>query len=349
MKTQAAKKSEIFLLLALRQAMTDAAHPVLSVAPAALETEEAKALENENAEASEKFAEIFSAFSEQLEKPDAEKIERLRASYQNKSEAEKQKWREQIRALIETDARHLIDAAVHCSHIEAAIKREIPAIQKIVASALPPDYKNLRALNENDAKNERAQNNFVLPARLRQTICKTFAAQFVALRDLPDARVFYRLSGAQLARLARFAGIREVAIACAGITAVEAVAGFLRRFEPEDARAIAAQLNGLPKISGERLAFAENLVRSALENEPKPSSATLDWLGIRLVGVLLCAGDSAARIAYAEQKLPLETEPKLSEIIETERRRTPEALKKKIASEIERLAEMVAESGAKTK
>jgi len=346
MKTQAAKKPEIYLLLALRQTAARSVRQTKSDAPEDCQIEETALPENENLEMRER---IFSAFSEQLDTPQAEKFERLRSNYQSKPEAEKQKWRERVQALIRQDADNLIDDAVHFSHVEAAIKREIPPIQKIIASALSPDYRNLLAPNVNEAENDEAQNDFRLPARLERTVCKAFAAQFVALRDLPDARVFDRLNGAQTARLARFAGIREVAVACAGIKAVEAVAGFLRRFAPEDARAIAAQLSGLPEISGERLAFAENLVQSALENEPKPTSAILDWLGLRLIGIMLGAGESAARVRYAGQKLPLETEPKLSEIVDTQRRNTPDALLREIAAEIERLAETVADSGAKTK
>lgn len=346
MKTQAAKKLEIFLLLALRQTAKTNVRQTKTSANEVSENEETKSPEDKNIEASER---IFSAFSEQLDKPQSEKFERLRLSYQNKPEAEKQKWRERVEASIGSEASRLIDDAVHRSHVEAAIKREIAPIQKIVVSALSPAYENLLAPNQNKAENKDAQNNFHLPAQLERTVCKTFAAQFVALRDLPDAGVFDRLSGAQTARLARFAGIREVAVACAGIKAVEAVAGFLRRFAPEDARAIAAQLSGLPEISGERLAFAENLVQSALEIESKPTSAILDWLGLRLIGIMLGASESAARVAYAEQKLPLETEPKLSEIVETQRQNTPDALLREIAAEIERLAETIADSGAKTK
>lgn len=348
MKKSAARKLEIFLLLALRQSARRRASD--SAAPTSAETE----LETPPEVEVDFAEEIFQAFSEQLNQPDAEKFERLRVNYQNKSEAERQKWRARIDATMrgarDGDEDFLIDENVHRSRLEASLKSEIPAIRKIAARALPPAHRNLYAADGNEAEEDSPQKKSRIPARLEKTVRQTFAAQFVSLKDLRQAGAFDRLSGAQLARLVRFTGIREVAVACAGIKAVEAVAGFLRRFAPEDARAVAAQLSSLPKISDERLAFAENLVQRALEIEPQPSSAMLDWLGIRLVGILLCAPEreSAARVIYAEQKLPLEAEPKLSAIVHIECRKTPDALKRKIASEIERLAATISDAGAKS-
>lgn len=354
MKKTTAKKLEIFLLLALRQAAADKLpsreEPASAEedAPDAAATEDASPSAHESEDA-EKINEFFLAFSEQLTAPENEKLERLYSNYQDKSEAEKQNWRLQTARSIGGDELPLVDESVHRSHVEAALNREIPAIRRIVAGALPAAYKNLYAPVQNKAENDLNANFAGASARLEKTVRATFARQFVAVRDLPAANVFDGLSGAQIARLARLAGIREVARACAGINAVEAVGAFLRRFEPEDGRAVAAQLSGLPKISAERLAFAENLVQNALEIEAqKPSAAMLDWIGIRLIGILLCApqNENAARVAYTEQKLPLETAPRLSEIIEIECRKTPPELRKKIGSEVERLAETIAKSGA---
>lgn len=347
MKKQTAKRLEIFLLLALRQAARRSFPDVDNNS----EIEEARGARTETDDA-ENSPEIDSVFPEQLAAPDAEKFERLRLNYQSKSEIEKQKWRERVANSIGADE-FAIDEVVHRSHVEAALQKEAQAIQKILAPALPFAHENQSAAIGVEADDNRKSNDLTdaspaSSARLEKIVRQTFAAQFVALRDLPAAVVFDRLSGAQLARLVRLAGLREVAYACAGIKAVEAVSGFLRRFAPEDGRAVAAQLSGLPKISEERLAFAESLVQSALEIETEPSAQMLDWLGIRLVGILLCApASSAARLAYAEQKLPFETGLKLSEIIETECRATPPELKKKIAAEIERLAETVGSASGK--
>lgn len=315
MKKQTPKKLEIFLLLALRR-MNDAA--------------------DEN----------FSAFAGQLSKPEAEKFERLRLKYQNKSDDEKRQWLDDIKKAI-VGENFLIDDNIHRSHVEAVLSRETSAIQEIIKTSLPPVYHFDAPPNLAKQFVETQKSDAV--SAIEKTIRKTFAAQFVALRDLPEIKMFDRLSGAQLARLVRFAGIREVAFACARIKSVESLGAFLRRFEPEDARAIAAQLGNLPKIADERISFAENLVHNALEIEPQPTSAMLGWLGIRLVGITLCAlQKSTLRIAYTEQKLPLETVPPLSVIIETQCRRTPDSLKQKISAEIEELAEMVSGHAAQT-
>lgn len=339
MKKQTPKKSEIFLLLALRQAAR------FSSAADAAEVEEQAPPEDESRE------EIFTTFAEQLPAHDAERFERLRLNYQNKSDDEKRKWRERVAASIGASAEFSIDENIHRSHVDAALARENPAIQKIVRATLSTSYRNDLETDSLNKEFKTARVKTTARIALEKTVCKTFAAQFVRLKDLREAKAFDRLSGAEIARLARLAGIREVAFACAGIKEIEAVGAFLRRFAPEDGRAVAAQLSGLPQTSVERLAFAESLVESALEIESQPSSAMLDWLGVRLIGILLCESEeenekSAARLAYAEQKLPRETAPKLSELIETECRKTPAALKEKIGAEIEKLAETIAASSA---
>lgn len=363
MKKPSAKKLEIFLLLALRQSERE--RKTLAV-DADAETDEAP-IETDGAD---EWREIFSALAAQLDAGEAEKFERLRSNYASKSDGEKSVWRKRVENSIGADE-FSIDENIHRSHVEAALEKEIQAIRKIVESSLPLAFQTQSAAaaqieteieksavkpteaarsGDEQTENNKWQNDFTgARARLEKSVRRSFVAQFVALRDLPDARVFDRLSGAQLARLARLAGIREVALACARIKAVETVAGFLRRFEPEDGRAVAAQISDLPeKISDERLVFAENIVQSALEIESEPSGQMLDWIGIRLIGVLLCAREkTAARVAYTKQKLPLETAPKLAEIIEFECSRIAPELRKKIGAEIERLAETVAKSTVK--
>jgi hypothetical protein len=317
MKHESPKKKEIFLLLALRQ------------------NERLSLLEKDRTDPADNLADQFSpSFLTQLPASEAKKIEQLYLAYQNRSAEEKQKWREQIETYISSDETN-VDENIHWSHIEKAMQNETTAIREIVAAGLHSNYRKYFVQEPNAKENvSSVRSSFV-----EKTVRKTFAAQFVALHNLPSVSAFDRLSGAQVARLVRQAGIREVALACIRITAVESVAAFLRRFSAEDARAIAAQMSGLPEIGNERLSFAENLVQSAMEDEPKPS-AMLDLLGIRLVGTLLCAGEKS-RIIYTTQKLPLEFAPKLAEIIDTQCRQTPAELQNEIGAEVERLAEIV--------
>jgi hypothetical protein len=313
MKHESPKRKEIFLLLALRQ-----------------NARMNSAVKNRIDPAGNSADELFTSFLAQLSSSEAKKLEQIYLAYQNKSAEEKQKWREQIETYISFDETN-VDENIHWSHIEKELQIETPAIRKIVAAGFPSNYRNHSTVTENTRT--------ICSHSLEKTVRKTFAGKFVSLHNLAVVSAFDRLNGARIARLVRQAGIREVALACIRITAVESVAAFLRRFSAEDARAIAAQMSCLPEIGNARLSFAENLVQSVMEDEPKPS-AMLDLLGIRLVGTLLCVGEKS-RIVYTTQKLPLEFAPKLIEIIETQRRQTPDKLQTEISAEIERLAETI--------
>ena len=275
--------------------------------------------------AEENLAAVF----EQLGETEIGKLRRLLGDFARKPEAEKQKWLSKIESGIGADE-NFVDKNVHRSHIEAALQRETLAVRKIIEQ-FPNDLKN----GEPAAENKRF-------SVVKQTARKAFARQFVSLRDIKKPMAFDRLDGGELARLVRWAGIKEIAFACAQIEAVETVAAFLRRFSAEDARQIAAQLRSLPKVSAERLDFAENLVQTAFAEEEN-SSAMLDWLGIRLVGILLCNAPPE-RVAYARQKFPFEFGTQLAEIIEAPCTETPAPLQTGIRAEIEQLAETVLET-----
>lgn len=314
MNTILPKKNEIFFLLALKQI--------------ARQNSNLAKIENKSNDAGESLTEEdFPVLFEQLNKKEAASLRALLAKYQKKDEAEKTAWREQIHSAIGADE-EFIDETVHRSHIENALQKEIPAIRKIIGDALP----------EAETSTPKNQNRNLLKKNIR----RAFAAGFVSLSEIEEASAFDRLSGTQLARLVRRAGVREVSIACLRIEAVESVAAFIRIFPAEDARMIAAQLGNVPEISDERIAFAENLVHTAFEIEPNPS-AMLDWLGIWLAGILLCRS-SPARIQYTQQKLPLEFAPRLPELIEKNCLQTPAEMQEIIGGEIELLAETIAET-----
>lgn len=314
-------KLEIFLLLAVRR-----------------KTSADLFADSEKEDFSEK---ICAALAAQLSAPEAADFERRRNNYERLSDEEKERWQERVEAPFDA-SEFLLDPRIHGSHVDRALERETAAVREIICAGLPTEYR---------ADAERKQEKTVAKSRagtsLERFVRETFAGQFVARRDLPAPTAFDDLDGAQTARLIRLAGVREVALACVRITAVESVASFLRRFSAEDARAIAAQLNGLPKTADARLSFAENLVQTALEGELKPA-AMLDLLGFRLIAIAL-AGAPPERVRYSEQKLPLEVEPKLSVTVETERRTTPVAMQREIGRQIEQLAVTVAKTGEKVK
>lgn len=326
------KKLEIFLWLALRRIS---------------ESESGTNLESENIE-KEESNESFDnpqklempLLFNQLNKADIDKLKVLINEYNNKSDAEKENWKKIIQSSVGTD-KSFLDKNLHWSHIEEPLKKESPAVRKIIYNALPETDKSflkpLVNINlETSTEENKPEGKFPL---IEQAVQIAFAKQFTNLSDLQKPTAFDRLDGTQTVRLIRLAGIREVTFACARIEAVETIAAFLKRFPAEAARAIATQLSNLPKTSTDRLLFAENLVQNALEIEPQPS-AMLDLLGIWLIGIRVCESPEN-RISYTQQKLPKEFAPELSEIIETQCRKTPPQLQKSISTEIEQLAETI--------
>lgn len=321
MQNHSPDRLEIFLALALKSA-----------------AKRDFSLENEDS-ADENFTAIFEYLSEK----ETEKFKRLQTNFQNKTETEKAEWQTAILKKIGMDE-PLIDDAVHWSYVHEALKKEIPAVKKIIFDCLSPEHR--KAINSLSGKHNRENTSRKSKqTALGKLIRRTFAKQFVALRDLPQTAAFDRLNGTQLARLIRLTGIREVALACLQIEAVELVAAFLRRFSPEDTQAIAAQLNTLPKMSEERLDFAQNIVQEMIETEPEPS-AMLDLLGIHLVAAALCQS-SNERVVYTNQKLPLEVAAQLPELIKTQCVETPETLQSEIEIEIEQTAQTIYRSSGR--
>lgn len=274
---------------------------------------------------------------------ESEKFRRLQNTYQNKTEIERVEWQTEILSKIGTDEQS-IDETVHWSYISAALQKESAPIQKIIYEFLSSEQRQkISAPTDFNSKSARQSPTNAL----KKTVRRAFAKQFIARRNLSKPTAFDCLNGSQTARLIRSSGIREVALACLQIEAVELVAAFLRRFSTEDAPAIAAQLNSLPKMSEDRLEFAENIVRTMVEAETEPS-AMLDLLGINLVGIALCRSPRE-RIIYTNQKLPLEVAPQLAEISAEQCRRTSEDLQIAIGAEIEQIAQTIYRSANEKK
>ncbi len=323
MRHQSPDRLEIFLALA-EQSVREP--------DSASETTAPKLVEETSAASPDEFR---SAILDYLSEKESDKFRRLAAAYQSKSESERAEWQEKVLLKIGTDE-HLVDDTVHWSYVNEALLKEIPAVREIIFASLPSECR--KAINPALDESTKTPSN-QRPKVVARTIRRAFAGNFAALRNLPKPTAFDRLSGSQTARLIRLAGIREVALACLQIEAVELVAAFLRRFSTEDAQAVAAQLNSLPKMSEERLEFAENLVKTMVETETEPS-AMLDLLGIHLLGSALCSS-SEQRVAYANQKLPLEAAPQLSAIIAEQCRLVPSDLQSEISAEIEQTAQTI--------
>ncbi|HEY0170036.1 MAG TPA: hypothetical protein VGB98_03215 [Pyrinomonadaceae bacterium] len=204
-----------------------------------------------------------------------------------------------------------LDEHLHHSHVTEALRGEPGRVRRLVVSHLPPALaaacSDALGLAEQDARDypERAEREAGPRPEVVAVVRRVFLSHFLTLADVERPTALDMLSGAELARLVRLLGVRETALACRGIEAVEAVAAFLKRFAPEDARAVAAHIRTLTGVDPRRVARAGQRVQEALRAEPDPG-AMLDRVGLRLLAAALSGRARRVSLRYAAQKLPVE-------------------------------------------
>ncbi len=204
-----------------------------------------------------------------------------------------------------------LDEHLHHSHVTEALRGEPERVRRLVVSHLPPALAaacaNALGLAEQDARAAQAESEREAgpEPEVVAVVRRVFLSHFITLADVERPTALDSLSGAELARLVRLLGVRETALACRGIEAVEAVAAFLKRFAPEDARAVAAHIRTLTDVEPRRVARAGQRVQEALRAEPDPG-AMLDRTGLRLLASALSGRARRASLRYAAQKLPVE-------------------------------------------
>lgn len=204
-----------------------------------------------------------------------------------------------------------LDEHLHHSHVTEALRGEPERVRRLVVSHLPPALAAActdgLGLSEQDARGSQAEAEREAgpEPEVVAVVRRVFLSNFITLADVERPTALDLLSGAELARLVRLLGVRETALACRGIEAVEAVAAFLKRFAPEDARAVAAHIRTLTNVEPWRVARAGQRVQEALRAEPDPG-AMLDRTGLRLLAAALSGRARRASLRYAAQKLPVE-------------------------------------------
>jgi hypothetical protein len=185
--------------------------------------------------------------------------------------------------------------------------------------------------------NARGPAKHVIEPAIYEVIRHAFFAQFVLCEAVNNPTPLDLLSGVELARLIRLLGVRETAIACSGIAAVETVTSFLKRFSAEDAYAIVSHLAVLQTVDRKRVVFAEQLARAAFTPETDQASAMLDRTGLALLAIVLKAR-GALRRRHTTQKLPLAAARELEELIDNHRFPGDRDLMRRIIDEAESLA-----------
>lgn len=213
------------------------------------------------------------------------------------------------RARPQTWAAPPLDEHLHHSHVTEALRGEPERVRRLVVAHLPPALAAActRALRlAEEAGGGDAEREGTPPApEVVAVVRRVFLSHFITLADVERPTPLDFFSGAELARLVRLLGVRETALACRGIPAVEAVAAFLKRFAPEDARALAAHIRRLTDVDPRRVALAAQHVHDALRAEPEPG-AMLDRVGLRMLATALSGRWRRASLRYAAQKLPVE-------------------------------------------
>lgn len=213
-----------------------------------------------------------------------------------------------------------LDEHVHPSQIVEVLRREPPPIRKLVLAHLPASLAvTVRRDLAEDAVRNQATARRVAPECV-DVVRGAFLDHFVHLEELPHTTALDLLSGAELARLVRLLGTRETAVACRGIAAVEAVAAFLRRFAPEDARAIAAHMATLTDLTTERVRFAETNVQAGLHDSSGlgDMNRMLDAAGLHILSLSLLERHASAR-SYMWQKFPVAAADLLRQALEANR------------------------------
>lgn len=205
------------------------------------------------------------------------------------------------------------DERLHPSHVAEQLRGEPPRVRELVLSYLPERVAEEVAAQLGAQLHTHAHESAEIAPEVIAVVRREFLSRFEPPPEASRTRTLDLLSGAGLARLVRVLGVRETAHACRGIEAVEAVASFLRRFEPEDFQAIRAHLNSPAEVTHARVRFAEEVVRDALPARAEPA-AMLDLVGLRMLANSFVAGADSPRLRYAAQKLPVEAARLLSEM-----------------------------------
>jgi len=255
------------------------------------------------------------------------------------TQADQQRWLAQrithIRASTPELNRRMIEG-IHPGQIAEALRNEPARVQQLILNSLPRSM--AKQVEQRLQPQLRFQSkDLVLAADLVESIRLGFFARFVATESLTTHTPLDLLSGVELARLIRLLGVRETAIACRGITAVETVTAFLKRFSTEDAYAIVSHLAVLQEVDDKRVLLAEQIARMALGKEFDEGSAMLDRVGLSLLAIVLQEG-GAERQRHTAQKLPVAAARELQELISSDGIRCEQTQTLQIIEEAESLA-----------
>ncbi len=248
------------------------------------------------------------------------------------------RWlRQRLAAARGVEIEAVLDEHIHPSHIAEALRVEARSVRLLILRWLPsPPAAQAAELLGLALPRGRDANPAPDPApEVIRVLHRAFLARFVSAAELPAPTILDRLSGAELRRLVKFMGAREIAFACRRLP-VEDVALFLRRFPPEDTRMTAQFIEPQPRLEPRRAAFAERLVEEAVSMEVAPE-AMLNHIGLKLLAMAISEGGTA-RLRFTAQKIPFEAASVLSELVNGIRGAFDAEALRLVAAEAEALA-----------
>lgn len=235
-------------------------------------------------------------------------------------------------------SRASLDEHLSPSHIAAALESEPARVRALVLGRLPASLAEpaASALAAGGAEAAGATHGLagVTPDRKILSLLESVTLSRFVTRDmLRSPSALDDLSAAEMVRLARLLGAREVALACRGVANVESVAAFIRRFPAEEARAIITYLTAPADVEPPRIAHAERLLGELLGAGTEPD-ALINEAGMHLLALAL-SGREPAAAAYALQKFPVHVERGLSRLIAEANARGDEGAARPVAAEVE--------------
>lgn len=197
-----------------------------------------------------------------------------------------------------------LDENINPAHLVNVLSREPRTIQVLILRNLPADLSRRIALYLDlnyDTDDISGQIGKQIHSEIVAHIRKTFLANFVALEDVSEPNDLDRFSVMEITNFVRQISLREMAIACRGISSKETLAAFLNRFDEEDAREIAKYLTELEKVRPFWVAQADELVRQTWRTDLQ-ADKLLRKLGLKLLAIAFVERDQTAK-DYTSQKL----------------------------------------------
>jgi len=262
----------------------------------------------------------------------------------------RENWREmRLDKIRRRGASDHLDANLNPSHITEVLSREPRTVQDLILRNLSSDLSRRIALYlDLPFIPEKAQ-AVKISDEITQIVKRKFLSSFLSIDDVYEPDALDNLSVDGIDKFIYQLGLREIAIACRGISSKETLAAFLNRFSENDAREIALYITELDKIRPFWVAQADALVRKSW-NSDLPPERVIKKIGFKLLAIVFAHRDEI-KINYAAQKLSIRDVKNWQRLVNVSRKKYYSAMEEdrqrleKRRRIIERLALKFAETG----